>query len=109
MGAGDQFYPWIHVEDIAHLFVYCVEHNVSGVVNGVAPHAVTNGQFASILGKVSGKFTVPAPEFVVKTMFGDRAFMILEGSKILPTRTLESGFKFEYPTLESAIKELTHK
>jgi hypothetical protein len=109
MGSGNQYYPWIHIEDIAHLFAYCVEHNVTGVVNGVAPHAVTNGEFASILGKVSGKFTVPAPEFVVKTMFKERAFMILEGSKILPTRTLESGFKFEYPTLESAIKEITHK
>lgn len=37
MGSGNQYYPWIHIEDIAHLFAYCVEHNVTGVVNGVAP------------------------------------------------------------------------
>lgn len=97
MGSGDQYYPWIHVDDIAHLFTYCVEHNVSGIVNGVASRkqpipnillytyygtdAVTNGEFAKILGKIGGKFTIPVPDIVVRTMFGDRAFMILVRSR----------------------------
>jgi len=105
-GSGHQWFPWISEADIANLFVHAVENqNVEGVLNGVAPGIVTSAEFAKILGEVLHRPSfVRLPEFVVKAIFGDRAFMLLEGSKIIPQHTLESGFKFQHPDLESALR-----
>ncbi len=48
---------------------------------------------------------MPSPEFVIKTMFGERAFLLLEGQKVIPKRTLETGFAFDFPTLEGALRD----
>lgn len=38
MGSGQQHLPWIHVKDLANLFVFAATNdNVKGVLNGVAP------------------------------------------------------------------------
>ena len=42
MGSGEQWQSWIHIEDLAQMFVFAVENNLKGVYNGVAPNPVTN-------------------------------------------------------------------
>lgn len=46
---GNQYLPWIHIEDLIRLITYCIENNhIEGVLNGVAPHTVTNDQFSKV-------------------------------------------------------------
>lgn len=49
MGDGNQPLPWIHIDDLCRLILYSVENpGVKGVLNGVAPDLVTNGQFSKV-------------------------------------------------------------
>ena len=107
IGSGNQWFPWIHIKDLCGIFVHALENkDVHGVLNGVAPHAVTNRNFsrayASALWRPS--FFI-LPGFVVRFMFGDiRATMLLEGQLVTPKRTVESGFSFKYASIEEALK-----
>ncbi|PRD32280.1 UNVERIFIED_CONTAM: Epimerase family protein SDR39U1 [Trichonephila clavipes] len=111
IGSGNQPMPWIHIEDIAGIFVHGIQsENVHGVLNGVSPQIITNKEFTKALARAMWRPAFfPLPAFVVKLAFGDeRASMMLEGQKVVPKRTLESGYKFVYPDINSACKELAH-
>ncbi|KAL3860028.1 hypothetical protein ACJMK2_010201 [Sinanodonta woodiana] len=110
MGTGKQWFPWIHVDDIAGILAYAVKNkSVSGILNGVAPEAATNAQFASAFaGAMWRRALIPMPSFVFNTVFGnERAKIILEGQKVIPKRTLECGYKYKYPDLQSACRDLS--
>jgi len=108
IGSGKQYMPWVHVHDVARLHSYIIEHpEAKGIFNAVAPQVVTNLEFVKTLGKVMHRPAIfPLPSFAVKLLFGQRAFLLLEGQKVNPKRTLESGFKFEFADLESALRDV---
>nr|XP_039257402.1 epimerase family protein SDR39U1-like [Styela clava] len=107
-GNGQQFFPWIHVDDIAAIFVHSIENEVSGILNAVSPDIRTNGDFTKEFAGVMRRpafFTVPA--FVIKCTLGDeRSPMLLQGQKVIPKRTLESGYKFIHPNLTDALRNI---
>ena len=108
MGSGTQTMPWIHVKDVAGLIVHAVENDsVAGVLNGVAPEVITNQQFVDAFAAALGRPAFfPLPEFVFNLMFGEeRAAIVLQGQKVIPKRTLETGYTFRYPTIAAACKE----
>ena len=48
---------------------------------------------------------LPLPAFVVKTVFGEMGEeMLLGGVRALPSKLVKSGFEFEHPTIDEAIK-----
>ncbi len=107
-GDGNQYMSWIHRDDLLRLFVHVLEQpTVSGVLNGTAPNPVTNRDFVRELGRALHRpALVPAPKFALKLALGEMSTMVLDGQKVLPRRTLDSGFTFEYPTLEAALRQL---
>jgi len=108
LGNGKQWMPWIHIDDLTELFIYILENdNMSGAYNGIAPEPITNKQLAKAIGKILGKPSMfPVPAFIVKIVVGEFAKYLLEGRKILPKRTLESGFKFNYNDIETALNNV---
>jgi uncharacterized protein len=43
LGGGEQFFPWIHLDDVVGLFAFALENAaVAGPLNSVAPHSVRN-------------------------------------------------------------------
>lgn len=110
MGAGSQLMPWIHVKDLASLIAHSVFSECSGVYNAVAPQTVTNKQFVKAFASEMGRpAIIPLPEFVLKAVFGaERASIITQSQNVQPTRTLESGFNFSYPTIKEAAEEFAH-
>lgn len=111
LGNGKQVISWIHIEDLCRLFIHMLESkSLSGVYNGVAPNPETNKQFTIDLAKkLKGSFYVPIhiPAFVIKTMFGELSIEVLKSTTVSSEKTKSSGFVFKYPTLESALTELT--
>lgn len=106
IGDGQQWFPWIHVDDLASLFKFAIMNDhVEGVVNGVAPEQVRNRQFADLFAKsLSRPSFLPLPGFAVNMMFGsERASILLQGQQV-KSRASILGFRYQYPTLESAIK-----
>lgn len=111
LGSGLQPFPWIHIQDLAGIMCHALESEcLQGVLNGVSPSspATSNGTFAQELAAALGRpALLPVPAWAVRAVFGtERAIMLLEGQKVVPKRTLESGYRFIFPELSGALKDI---
>ncbi|TCN00659.1 hypothetical protein EV294_101107 [Paenibacillus sp. BK033] len=109
LGSGSQWLSWIHLEDLVRLILFCMDHReIQGPVNASAPEPVTNDQFGRALGTAFGRpHWLPTPAFLLKAVLGEMSSLLLEGQRALPRKALENGFAFNYPTIDSAMKQLS--
>ncbi len=107
-GFGRQYMSWIHRDDWVRLAAWSLTANVSGPVNVVSPHPVTNAEFSKTLGRVLRRPSLAmVPPFVLKIALGEMAGPLLLGSqRVVPTVAERSGFSFAYPELEQALRQL---
>ena len=82
-----------------------------GPVNGVAPYPVTNQEFTKTLGRVLGRPTfMPAvPAVALKTLVGEFGQVLLDSQRAIPRAALAAGFRFRFPELEPALREILHR
>lgn len=107
LGPGTQGMPWIHIDDLTALFQHLIEHPTSGIFNAVAPETATNKEFTKALGKALHRPTIfPVPSPILKLALGDKASFLLNSVRVIPERLIKERFPFQYPTLESALKNL---
>ncbi|EKV02310.1 TIGR01777 family protein [Leptolyngbya sp. PCC 7375] len=108
IGSGKQWFSWVHRDDLVSLFMQgLTDEKMSGVYNGTAPHPVLMSELCDALGKVMNRPSwLPVPDFVIETLLGDGAVVVLEGQKVLPERTQSTGFSFAYPKVEPALREI---
>jgi uncharacterized protein (TIGR01777 family) len=110
--SGKQYMSWIALDDVVGAIVHALTNDkVSGPVNVVAPKAETNKTFTKVLGKVLKRPTLmPVPDFALKALFGEMADAILLGStKVLPSKLEATGYTFQYPDLEGALRHVLNK
>jgi uncharacterized protein (TIGR01777 family) len=110
IGSGTQWFSWIHVLDLANIYSFLLEHeDLSGPVNCTSPAPVQNREMTKILGEVLGKPTfMPAvPGFIIRAVLGEFGSVVLKGQRVLPKKLLEKGFRFQFPDLRGALKEIT--
>jgi uncharacterized protein len=109
LGSGRQYMPWVHIDDLVEMLLFAArEPGVHGPLNGVAPHPVTNREFTKALGKALGRPTfMPAvPGFVLKTMLGEFAQVLLASQRVVPQAALAKGFAFKFSELEPALRDV---
>jgi hypothetical protein len=108
LGNGKQWMPWIHVEDLASLYVYAAEHaDLAGPANGVSPNPVTNRQFTKDLAAVLHRPALfPVPFFALRTLMGEFAQVLFDSQRAVPKAAVASGFQFRFPTLPTALKAI---
>lgn len=108
LGSGRQWTPWIHIRDLARILIFCVENNtVSGAVNAVGPNPVTNREYTETLARVLGRPAfLPAPAFVLKRLPGGMGEIFLHGQRADPAALRMRGFRWEFPDLEPALRNL---
>ncbi len=111
IGDGRQYISWIHLADLARMFVAAIEHeNFSGAFNAVAPNPVTNAEFMHELRRVLHRpWSPPAPAFAVKIgsrLMGSEASLALVSQRCAPEKFLEAGFEFQFPDLRAALENL---
>ncbi|MCX7697614.1 MAG: TIGR01777 family oxidoreductase [Bacteroidales bacterium] len=101
------WFSWIHVVDTIRMYRFLVERqDLEGVFNAVSPNPLTQKDFMRTLRQIQSTRVIipPVPAFLVRLMMGERAKLVLEGKPVYPTRMLEAGFEFKYPTLEEALR-----
>jgi len=112
LGSCRQYIPWIHIDDLCNIYIKAIgDKTMTGAWNAVAPEHITNREFIRSLAKVLQKpFFFPAvPSFLLKLLFGRMADIILKGSRVSADKILSAGYKFEFPYLENALKDLFTK
>ena len=104
-GKGNQYMPWIHIEDLCRLILMSIEDKkLSGTYNAAAPCHVTNRAFmAQLRSSMNKPLLIPfIPSTMLHLMFGEMAGMVLEGSRLSCRKILDTGFTFHYPDLQKA-------
>jgi uncharacterized protein len=108
IGSGQQWFSWIHLDDIVGLIIQSLtKSTMEGVYNATAPQPVRMNDLSTTMGNVMNRPSwLPVPGFAIEAILGDGAKVVLEGQKVLPKRTLESGFEYQYPNLQSALTQI---
>ncbi len=107
-GDGEQWMPWIHaVDEIAAIRFLLDQEDATGPYNLTAPHPVTNGELSRAIGKALHRpALLRAPAFALRLALGEMADVVLTGQRALPRRLLEAGFRFQFPEIQGALKDL---
>lgn len=107
LGSGKQWMPWIHLDDVAGLFVNAVENDVRGVWNATAPNPVTNTVFTRDLARaVRRPALVPVPGLALKLAFGEIGQHMLDSARVIPAAALAAGYQFKFPELDGALRDI---
>ncbi|HVF23561.1 MAG TPA: TIGR01777 family oxidoreductase [Pyrinomonadaceae bacterium] len=112
VGHGRQWMSWIALEDVVNGLKFLMrDRAVSGPVNFVSPHPVTNSEFTKSLGHVLSRPTIfPVPAFGARLAFGEMAdALLLASQKVEPRVLINGGFAPLWPRLEPALKRMLHK
>jgi uncharacterized protein len=107
VASGEQYLPWIHVDDLVRLYLHAVtDASWSGPYNGAAPEPVTNKAFSKALGRALHRPAVaPVPAFAIRLLYGDMAEIVTEGQRAVPERVLADGFTYKYADLDAALAD----
>lgn len=111
VGRGRQWLSWIHLADVAGLFVHALDRpDAVGPINGTAPEPVTNWGFSHLLAKVVRRpCWFPVPAFGLRVLMGEMSTLATDGQRVIPTRAKALGYEFQYPLLEPALREALGK
>lgn len=107
MGAGNQWWAWVHVDDFTGLIRLALENdNLRGPMNVVGPHAARQRDFAKLLGRALRRPALTwVPAVVIRLMLGEFAGEVLTSKRGIPEVALSAGYRFAYPDLESALRD----
>jgi uncharacterized protein len=113
-GNGKQYVSWVHELDFVRAIQFLMEReDLDGPVNICSPHPLPNRDFTRILREAVGaKFSVPIPWPILEigaAMMGTETELIMKSRRVIPTRLLEAGFKFEFPLWEMAAQDLAKR
>ena len=109
VGDGRQYWSWITLQDTVRAIEFALQTEaLSGAVNVVAPHPVTNSQFTKALGRVMHRPTIfPLPAFAARIVLGEMADeLLLASANVVPQRLEAAGFTFLHAELEPALRQL---
>lgn len=110
-GSGDQVVSWIHLEDLARLFLFCANNETPLVMNGTAPQPCSNRFLMASLRGVLGKpWSPPVPGFALKIaqLFGaPEASLVLNGQRVIPSNPVSAGFKYHFDNLRDALVDVS--
>ncbi|MBZ5724513.1 MAG: TIGR01777 family oxidoreductase [Acidobacteriia bacterium] len=107
LGDGRQWMSWIHLEDLAGLYVFALDNPVRGAVNGVAPYPVMNAEFTRALAAaVHRPALFPVPKVALRVLFGEVGDVVLTSQRALPKEAERAGFRFRFPQLPPALADL---
>lgn len=109
LGSGDQWMSWIHIEDLARMFVFALEKTtLQGIFNAIGPNPATNQQLTKEAAAAKGKpyLGIGVPGFALKLVLGEMAAMVLGGNRVSSQKIQKAGFEFDFPELKGALKDI---
>ncbi|MFC0521997.1 TIGR01777 family oxidoreductase [Pontibacillus salicampi] len=111
VGNGEQWMSWIHVEDIIGLIDFSLKNKeASGPLNATAPNPKRNKDLGKTIAKVLDKpHWLPAPSPALKIVLGEMSMLLLQGQYVYPQKPLDLGYRFHYPELEPALRNILLK
>jgi uncharacterized protein (TIGR01777 family) len=107
-GSGEQWQSWIHISDLAHIFIFVIENELQGIYNGVGPNPVTNSKLVREIAKVLDRpLILPnIPKFAMKALLGEMSYILFASQRVSSKKIEEEGFIFRYRNICLALQEI---
>jgi len=108
LGAGHQWFPWIHIDDIVGILRHALNTAaVDGPINGTAPGIIVNEEFTRELAAVLNRpVFLPVPELALRVLMGEMAEVVTASQRVFPQVALDTGYRFKYANLKPALESL---
>lgn len=108
LGDGKQAVPWIHLADQVDALRFLLENEKArGVFNLIAPTPTSNADFMRAVAKTLHRpYWFPTPAFLLRLVLGEMSVLVVEGRYGRPKHLLELGYRFRFPTIQAALKDL---
>lgn len=107
-GSGEQWQSWIHISDLAALFLYVLNYRLIGIYNGVAPNPVTNRELIHTIASVMKRpvFLTGISKTFMKLILGEMHTLLYESQRVSSKKIENKGFYFTYSNLKPALQYL---
>lgn len=108
-GSGKQWFPWIHIDDVAGAIRFLIEKSdLQGVFNLTAPNPILSKEFYALLGKVMRRPAIfSMPPFALKLLTGEMVTeLLLSGQRAIPKKLSQAGYEFKYVDAKSALENI---
>ena len=108
LGSGEQWQSWIHIKDIAGIYLFILTNQLEGKYNAVAPNPVQNKKMTKMIAaKLESPLWLPnIPAFSLKLLLGEMSILVLEGQLVSSHKVEELGYHFKFYNLENALQDL---
>jgi hypothetical protein len=107
LGAGEQFWSWITLEDAVAAIVFIIgQQQLSGPVNLTSPNPVSNAEFTRLLAQALRRPAfLPAPALALRLAFGEMADeALLSSQRVQAAKLASAGFRWRHPELSAALR-----
>lgn len=110
-GNGEQMMSWVHEKDFCRAIEFIIEHpELTKKVNIATPNPLKNEEFMKRLRRSTGMpVGINSPVFLLELaslFIRTETELLLKSRNVYPKRLLESGFQFEFPTINQAFADL---
>ena len=106
---GNQWWSWIHIEDVVNSIIHIINKNIEGSINITSPNPEKQKDFSRTLGEIMKRpYFLITPSILLKPILGEFTSEISDSRKIYPQLLLESGYKFKYEKLQKALKNILY-
>ena len=108
---GRQHFSWVHLDDVVGSVRFLADRDdIEGVVNVTSPNPTDDATLMRTLRRVLGvPFGMPLPRWTLE--LGSAAIrteteLVLKSRWVLPERLVQAGYRFRYPDLEQALRQI---
>lgn len=108
IGSGNQYYPWIHIDDICRMIIFSMENKLDGTYNAASPEPATCKALTRAIAKSLNRpfIPVPGPAFAVRAAMGEMSSTVLEGQNVSSQKIIDAGFEFSHAELPEALSSI---
>ena len=107
LGSGNQWWPWIHINDFVSVAKFVIENEITGTLNVSAPDPIQQSEFAYHLAKILNRpVLLRVPKFFLRMILGELALELIGSKRVIPQRLMNQGFVFKHPDFSDALNDL---
>lgn len=108
LGNGKQIQSWIHVTDMASMYLFVIEHNSDGTFNASASNPVSNQMLTEAIAKQLNKpiWLPNIPAFMLKMILGEMSTIVLDSQYLINDKIKQQGFQFQYEWIDDALHDI---
>lgn len=108
IGSGNQWLSWIHIDDVVRMIDFIIhKEEINGPLNITAPLPIRMKEFGEAMATIMRKpHWLPVPSFMLHALLGEMSILVLEGQHVLPSKAIEHGYQYTFPTIDHALQNI---